>query len=1787
MPLENLTSAAESKSTEPCIDHLSGDTTPAKSCDQSEMSDNKHKVEHDLSFAKLPNQDTPSEKDLFNELMCNNKEISSDIDNEKCASGVAGDSELNTEADNDYGANCSENFEFCHPSLDKFADSKVENCQDKESDVLEISAEALNSAELDSEAIELAESEISRKNCPKTWVLSKNEKQTDPKVTESVSDNDGLKRGEFALKSNRCGLSDNPEQVDPKNAQNLINVESQEFSPNKNVSEKSESTRKVAKKCHSGLMPETANNPEVTEEANSCIDSKIMENVTDQYSDVSSVSSKLSCTVKSIVENEGVNSDSKIEALVYECGVKKSGKKEKVSDSEMEDGEIPSSSENEENLVTSQPELFSEDHPSLQGCEGQGVNKSRKRSLVEISSESGEEKETANMGFEGELPTSAKSKKRKINSIVYNDTNDDAYGAQNEEYYTDGQAFFPDWDAANDENILNVYKRCSGETGDCQVSSSSEYDDLRDMLKRRKTKNSKDLILDQQLKRKFTFPKGMLKDSPSDSGNEMDVKKISPKEKKRKEKTKEAIKEFEEKLSKKSSKEKKKKRSERPSESFDSDSSVEDGKVLAKKKSKKLEKQIKKKMKKLRKLEKEHSEDDTSSVKQSVDDKNSVKVKNYPNSVKNLYVEEAKKTKVDQCPRTKVEPNARDSSKRLSSNSKKPRSKESSSSPTAEYFVQNGWANLDNLMQQFVDFQFKNLAQSMQNNQTSVETSIVTPNAEGPKSEMSISPVAQVQSPVMAGPESLNSCSVPQNHVVDQIFSYQNSAYCNQYQMEPSQYRFDFDQQMGSNRSVPEVEQDSLLVEPDKPKTEQTRTFNQNYDARRNFDVGKFVNSNNLTVLTKIECDLEEGEFGECNENPHDESFDVEKELDLFLETARNEAKLEETEKSVDDFIREQRKIAGDHNQTASCEVEHQQQLRSSPKKDVNGAMLCQNLPDIKEEPEYFAAEPPPEPVFMDNRTIAMEPRRLSQSSNIAITLDMPEFISPTLHTPKSEDDVFSRDVRICNPTRQWVQEPVGVLSEEEARSFRGSLNDIESCSESIVDEPPSTIPQVEANYKIAKACLKPQTQFENQESSSPSHGFQSLIRSPQKEMEFANIACNMGSLHDQVTGLVNADVSNINASEIEIPENIRSLFAGEPECENRNLTSVDILASLKSNLAKPTDDQMAENDSPEIANDSSKEQHRGTYEPFFKNPRIKKFADEQISLSGLPDPRLLAMNRKLRASNFRKDLKRVKRWNNDIEIERVRRPLRKIKPIKLLDGDVDDSSEQRKPGPSRSQQAVQQFSSSSYEDTSVQNYQTQSLNYQQPDTSPIAHQQQSSVQDQKQPPPSNKLPHRRSPGAYSGTYDTRYVPLDWIDPDEPPFDPRTNSALILMRFLVTDFWATQFVIDDFWVQNDNDDEDNSLLVQPDLTSRLFPNPSIRNSFHPEKQAPGSFRPEFSPTYISPTSAPPNYSLNNLSAPQPALDPRLASARVVPNQPKRFPSESSGVNNFDAPINMVGTSMGDEGHRRPGDTDYRQINKQPTSITPNSLASVPHFPTPRHIPAATSAILPPSNALSPFIQDASMLIGTPLIMPNQDVDLRTMHQQHTLSAERPDALPVTHFPDFPPPVAPQFPLLTQEPPPSFSHPPPEPLIASEPPRLTLTTSGSRSHVTSNLQPTTRKLSSYNPKPREKPKVSNQTPEFVNTDDCFGDVDMRQNKPSSVIPVSLSTELVSTATTVTSKKNPLAPKFDTLSPPAQLPNSSADISEVVTPVAENSESVVEKAPPEPKKPKKNPLMPVFS
>ena len=179
----------------------------------------------------------------------------------------------------------------------------------------------------------------------------------------------------------------------------------------------------------------------------------------------------------------------------------------------------------------------------------------------------------------------------------------------------------------------------------------------------------------------------------------------------------------------------------------------------------------------------------------------------------------------------------------------------------------------------------------------------------------------------------------------------------------------------------------------------------------------------------------------------------------------------------------------------------------------------------------------------------------------------------------------------------------------------------------------------------------------------------------------------------------------------------------------------------------------MAENDSPEIANDSSKEQHRGTYEPFFMKPRIKKFADEQISLSGLPDPRLLAMNRKLRASNFRKDWKRVKRWNTDIEIERVRRPLRKIKPIKLLDGDVDDSSEQRKPGPSRSQQAVQQFSSSSYEDTSVQNYQTQSLNYQQPDTSPMAHQQQSSVQDQRHPPPSNKLPNRRSPGAYSGTY--------------------------------------------------------------------------------------------------------------------------------------------------------------------------------------------------------------------------------------------------------------------------------------------------------------------------------------------------------------------------------------------------------------------------------------------------
>merc|ERR1712226_1068223 len=134
------------------------------------------------------------------------------------------------------------------------------------------------------------------------------------------------------------------------------------------------------------------------------------------------------------------------------------------------------------------------------------------------------------------------------------------------------------------------------------------------------------------------------------------------------------------------------------------------------------------------------------------------------------------------------------------------------------------------------------------------------------------------------------------------------------------------------------------------------------------------------------------------------------------------------------------------------------------------------------------------------------------------------------------------------------------------------------------------------------------------------------------------------------------------------------------------------------------------------------------------------------------------------------------------------------------------------------------------------------------------------------------------------------------------------------------------------------------------------------------------------------------------------------------------------------------------------------------------------------------------------------------------------------------------------------------------------LISKEP-----TDSISNSLSSTAPTPTLRRLSNYNSKPtsaKTPAEHADGTKVSESVSQSFGDIDMRQPPKQPSETSQLSSAI---------KKNPLAPSFASL---AQPPVSKANLD--VNKVTDSNNQLPEVTkPPEPKKPKKNPLMPTFS
>ena len=129
----------------------------------------------------------------------------------------------------------------------------------------------------------------------------------------------------------------------------------------------------------------------------------------------------------------------------------------------------------------------------------------------------------------------------------------------------------------------------------------------------------------------------------------------------------------------------------------------------------------------------------------------------------------------------------------------------------------------------------------------------------------------------------------------------------------------------------------------------------------------------------------------------------------------------------------------------------------------------------------------------------------------------------------------------------------------------------------------------------------------------------------------------------------------------LQISENIRSLFAGSNTAgvDSAEASSVDILSNLSSRISGEV-----------IDHEPKSKISLGTYELMSKNVKVKKSASEQISISGIPDPRLLPGNRKNCASRFQSKFVRLRYWCKAIFMERNRESLINLEPIELLPGD-------------------------------------------------------------------------------------------------------------------------------------------------------------------------------------------------------------------------------------------------------------------------------------------------------------------------------------------------------------------------------------------------------------------------------------------------------------------------------------------------------------------------------------
>ena len=507
--------------------------------------------------------------------------------------------------------------------------------------------------------------------------------------------------------------------------------------------------------------------------------------------------------------------------------------------------------------------------------------------------------------------------------------------------------------------------------------------------------------------------------------------------------------------------------------------------------------------------------------------------------------------------------------------------------PHLGYIVENGWANLDELMNQFVDKQLKSLQQSLKSEPNSVVmndepcgTAIKTENIED-----------------MTGP---SSSRLPEESIENRgsLTAIVPCIVKSEFEESPMNGKASERSQVVNHMSVPMIKDEPIdYFSPDPFLHDR----NSNVCVKQGFvNSGEFRAEMPLKVEVSHD-DIENRSFAQCEE------FDVDLELDARLNSAT---------------------VCQRSSRSPGVSTRYSEDMSRSSTPDSFASFRSF---DSSKGMHYHISKS-----FDDTESITEPvalPTESSSFGHVEITLDKPsDYISSDLRCDALLDGSHDKHALFgANPGELRVQDKQPKENAEKHESDTRTMRN---------------------------ATLKPTKR--NLDSDLRSHDPRKLS----KDSESSNHPKISTSEHPEVSIPIKPASQGTEPSEFsleEIPENIRSLFASS-DSEGRvgsGASSVDILSKLSSRISGETIDSQ-----PKVRKTV------GTYEFASKNAKVKKAASKQISVSGIPDPRLLSSNRKKCASKFESRFAKLTYWCKQVFMERTRGSLSNLLPIELLPDD-------------------------------------------------------------------------------------------------------------------------------------------------------------------------------------------------------------------------------------------------------------------------------------------------------------------------------------------------------------------------------------------------------------------------------------------------------------------------------------------------------------------------------------